>query len=447
MTEPTADLATSPMLGQIRERTLVLTAQIRVIAVTVFFGIGITWTFTHGMSPWILAWPLLAYLILSVLAFAFRRHALTMHLAWVLPFLDIGVAFLVHRLGISAAHETPRFMASWGVTGLGVYTLIVALAGLSMPARLVVLLTLLSAVAEVLLLHVAGFSNWPMSVAVFALAFVAVATSAVPRHAAVALLREHQAATAIVSLAKLQEEHRKLELMQREKDALLEIIVHDMRSPVGAALLSLEYMALELKRHPSQASLLEATDDAVGTLNSLSGMISQILDMSKLESGRLTLRLDLADLRPILEATVSDTAARARARSIALDFDAPEGLKAAVDLRLFPRALEVLATHSLRHTLEGGRILFVASAGTDEIRVSIHSTAPAIPDPERQHLFDKFPPTEGAVRRKSAWGVGLYFCRLVAAAHQGSISYEDVAGWPTSFVIHLPSQQKPHSDS
>jgi K+-sensing histidine kinase KdpD len=317
-----------------------------------------------------------------------------------------------------------------------------ALAGLSMPARLVVVLTLLATGAELVLLHLAGMSYWPMIVAVFALTFVTVATSAVPRNAAAALLREHEAATTKLSLARLQEQHQKLELMQRERDALLEIIVHDMRSPVGAALLSLEYLALELKKHPSQASLLEATDDALSTLNSLSGMISQILDMSKLESGRLTLRLDFADLRPLLDATVRDAAARARSRSIAVAFDAPEDLKAAVDLRLFPRVLEVLTTHSLRHSIEGGRVLLVASAGADEIRVSIHSTAPAVPNPERQRLFDKFPPTNVEARRQSAWGVGLYYCRLVAAAHQGSISLEDVDGWPTSFVIHLPAQPK-----
>ena len=252
----------------------------------------------------------------------------------------------------------------------------------------------------------------------------------------------YEAATTKVSLARLQEQHQKLELMQREKDALLEIIVHDMRSPVGAALLSLEYLALELKKHPSQAALLEATDDALGTLNTLSGMISQILDMSKLESGRLTLRLDFADLRPILEATVRDSAPGARARSMTLDFDAPEDLKAAVDLRLFPRVLEILTAHALRHAPEGGRILLVASGGTDDIRVSIHSTAPEIPNPDRQHLFDKFPVAQGESHRKSAWGVGLYFCHLVVAAHQGSISLEDVDGWPTSFVIHLPAQRK-----
>jgi K+-sensing histidine kinase KdpD len=214
-----------------------------------------------------------------------------------------------------------------------------------------------------------------------------------------------------------------------------------MRSPIGGALLSLEYLTLELKKHPSQAHLLEATDDALSTLNSLSGMISQILDMSKLESGRLTLRLDVATLGSVLAATVQATAPRARSRSIAVDFAAPEGLKAALDLRLFPRVLEILTTYFLRYTPERGRILLVASSGADEVRVSIHSTAPAISSAERLYLFDKFPPlATNEPRHTSAAGVGLYFCRLVAAAHQGTISVDDVDGWPMSIVIHLPVQ-------
>jgi two-component system heavy metal sensor histidine kinase CusS len=445
MPEPRTDLAhaASAVTGQSRERALVLTAAIRVIAVTAFLGIGIVWTSTREMSPWILTWPLAAYLALAVLALAYRRRALTMRLSWGLPFLDIGVAFLVHQLGISADRGTPRALAAWGVTGLGAYTLIVALAGLSVPARWVVVLTLLSTVAEVAILQLAGLSYWPMAMAVFALAFVAVATSAVPRNAEAALSRGQQATTAMISLAKLQEQHQHLELLQRERDALLEIIIHDMRSPVGAALLSLEYLAIELKKRPGLAPLLEATDDALGTMNSLSGMITQILDMSKLESGRLTLRLDFAELRPILEAAVREAAPRARARSTRMEFDAPEGLTAAVDLRLFPRILEVLTTHSLRHTPEGGRILLVASASAEEIRVSIHSTAPAIPNPQRQRMFDKFPPANAETKRSSAWGVGLYFCRLVASAHQGTIALEKIDGWSTSFVIHLPAHSKP----
>ena len=154
------------LIGPIRERALVLTAAIRVVAVTAFLGIGIAWTATRGMSPWILAWPLAVYLTLATLAFVYRRRALTMRLSWVLPFLDIGVTFLVHRLGISADAGVPIIVAAWGVTGLGAYTLIVALAGLSMPAHLVAVLTLLSTAAEVVILHLAGFSYWPMTMAV-----------------------------------------------------------------------------------------------------------------------------------------------------------------------------------------------------------------------------------------------------------------------------------------
>jgi len=431
------------MMGQSRDRTVALTAAIRAVAITVFLGIGIAWTFTRGMSPWILVWPLVAYLAVVASAFAWQRHAMSMALAPVLPFLDIGVAFLVHRMGIAADLGNPRFMASWAVTGLGVYTLIVALAGLSMPARLVTLLAVLAMAAEVTIIRLAGLTNWPIAMTVFALAFVAVATSAVPRNAAASFLRAHEAAKATMALASLQEQHKQLELLQREKDALLEIIVHDMRSPVGAALLSLEYLAIELKKRPSQAAMLEATDDALGTLNTLSGMISQILDMSKLESGRLTLHLDFAELRPILEAAVRDAAPRARARSVTLSFDAPEGLVAAIDPRLFPRALDILTKHALRHTPEGGRILLVVSAGGDTIRVSVHSTAPVIPDDDRQRLFDKFPLTGTAPKRTSTWAVGLYFCRLVCTAHQGGISVDAVDGWPTSFVIRLPAQRKP----
>jgi len=219
---------------------------------------------------------------------------------------------------------------------------------------------------------------------------------------------------------------------------LLELIVHDMRSPVSAALLSLEYIALELKKRPNQTTLLEAVDDGLGTLNSLSKMISQILDTSKLESGRITLRLDVVPLRPLIENAVRETLSRARARKVALDFEAREDIQAAVDLRLMPRILDVLLVHGLRHTPEGGRMLLAVTATETETRVSLHATAPSIPANEREHAFDKFPMTPTNGKRMSAWGLGLYFCKLVAASHQGTIAVEEVAGWPLSFVIRLP---------
>jgi signal transduction histidine kinase len=421
--------------SQVRAATVI--AAIRLAAGASFLGVGAAWTLTRRIDLGFLLFPMLAYVGLAAATFAGRHRPLARRLAFVMPFFDVALAFVVLRQGITSF---PTFAASWAVSGLGIYTLVVALAGLSLPVRMTVVLTLLSAAAEGILLRAPGITLWPMLVATSTLAFVAVATSAVPRMAAAAFRQEGLAAITLDSLEKAREQNRQLELLQREKDALLEIIVHDMRNPVGAAMLSLEYIAIELKKHPSQATLLEANDDALATLSSLSSMISQILDTSKLESGRLTLRLDNTELRPVLAGTLRGLAPRAAAKSIAVELEAPEGLVAALDARLFPRALESLASHLLRHTPEGGRIALVTTGDGREVRVSFHSSAPAVPPAERGRIFDKFPFAGGETRRLSGWGLGLYFCRLVAEFHQGSLSLEEVAGWSTSFVLRLPAQ-------
>lgn len=430
------DRAVARVVAENRRRAIAVTAALRLAAGVVFLVIGIAWTTSKQVSMGVLALPLFVYVALASTFFTCGQSAAVQRLFWVMPFVDIALGFVMFRNALSV---DGIFAASWAVVSLAVYTLIVALAGLSLPVWLVSVVTGVTIAVESTFLHMAHHNAWPMLVAALALTFVAAATSTVQRKTMHALRQSYQTQAALDSLAQIRSQNHTLEQLQREKDSLLEVIVHDMRSPVGAALLSLEYIALELKKHPSQAALLEAAEDGLGTLNSLSGMISQILDTSKLETGRLTLRLDVVALRPIVQEIVRTATPRARSRNLFVDVQADEEVKAAVDLRLLPRTLDVLMNYALRHTPEGGRILLAATATLMETRISLHATAPAIAAGERDHAFDKFPVAQPEARRMSAWGLGLYFCRLVAASHQGTIALEDIDGWPTSFVIRLPS--------
>lgn len=431
-------------MAETRQRAFAVTSAIRLAAGATFLGLGGAWTRKHGFEFSVLIYPLLVYVSLAAVAFAGRRSLLAARMAWAMPFFDLGIAFIVLRVGLLI---DPLHTAAWAVSSLGVLTLVVALVGLSLPVRWVVVLTLLAAIAEFVLLRTTGLSLWPGLAATFTLGFVAVATSAVPRQTEIALRQRHEATSARASLEEAREQNQRLELLQREKDTLVEVIVHDMRSPVSATILSLEYLAIELKKMPGQSALLEAVDDALSSSNSLANMIAQILDTSKLETGRITLRLDNIELRRLLESTLQEAMPRARSRSISIALEAPDDLRAAVDLRLFSRLLEVLTTNSLRHTPENGRVLLAATRGGDEVRISIHNSGSEIPAGERERIFEKFPdrlsPDGQATRPKSGWGLGLYFCRLVAEAHQGTISVDDVDGWSTSFVIRLPSLAKP----
>jgi two-component system, OmpR family, heavy metal sensor histidine kinase CusS len=433
------DQATTRALAENRRRALAITATLRLAAGVAFLVLGIIWTTSKQMSMGVLGIPLFVYVALASTFFTCGQNATVQRMGWVMPFADTVFSFVIFRSALSVA---PAFAPSWAVVSLAVYTLIVALAGLSLPLWLVALVTGVSIAAESLFLHVAGHSFWPMLVSALALSFVAAATTTIQRKTLQALRQTYEAQATLESLAELRSQNQTLEQLQREKDSLLEVIVHDLRSPVGAAVLSLEYLVLELKRHPSQAQLLEAADDGLATLNTLGGMISQILDTVKLEAGRLTLRLDIVPIRPILERSVHEALSRARGRGVALTFEAHEDLRAAVDLRLFPRTLEVLLGYGLRHTPDGGRMLLAATATTRETRISLHTTAPTIPGAEREKMFDKFPLADPEARRKSAWGLGLYFSKLVLSSHQGTVAVEDVEGWPTSIVIRLPSIPK-----
>jgi two-component system heavy metal sensor histidine kinase CusS len=417
--------------GRVRDAS----AALRFAASTAFLVVVMAWSQARQVHFAVLIYPMLVYVALALVATIFRKRAVIRRLAWVMSLLDLVILFILLGQGILV---DPQHLPSWAVTSLGVYTMAVVLTGLSMPVRFVALHTAMAACALSLLLHAAGLSLWQPIVATITLAFAAVATSTVPRLAERVRRQEAQTADALASLSQAHAQNAKLERLERERDALLETIVHDMRSPVSAAVLSLEYLALELRKRPADGEMLEATQDALGVLSSLSRMIGQILDVAKLESGRLTLHPDLIELRPILEAALAGVASRAQSRSIVLALDAPEGLQAAVDVRLLPSVLDVLLTYLVRHATEGHRVLVVASRDPAGVRISFHGQAPTVPPAHWDGLFDKLPLLDRDGRRISTWTSGFYFCRLVVAAHQGTIAVQPVDGWAMSLVMHLP---------
>jgi signal transduction histidine kinase len=162
------------------------------------------------------------------------------------------------------------------------------------------------------------------------------------------------------------------------------------------------------------------------------------LDTTKLEEGRITLNIVPVSAREMLELARQQALSRAQSKSINIEVDAPDTLYMVADRRLFPRLLDNLLSNALRYSPSGGRILLVATESGGEVVLSIHNTGDAIPVADRERIFSKFQQGETEANRMFGWGLGLYFCRLVAEAHSGRIAVEDVVGWPTSFVIRLP---------
>jgi two-component system, OmpR family, heavy metal sensor histidine kinase CusS len=420
-----------------RLRLVSLGAGFRLVAAVLFLALSLLCWRLSGHSPWRCKLPVvLGYAVVAAILFAIRHRNLLARIALVPVALDLTVAYVVLRATIASYQEAGQIVAG---LSLGVFVLIVAFDGLSLQRRFIIVATIIAMAEEMLLLQQAGVRPEHMLLACCVLGLAAGVgviiverTNRLVREAAGVEAARHQ-------LENTRAEYDQLARLQKDKDSLVQLIVHDMRGPLSAAILSLEFLSRELKRQRATRDMLEASDDALTSSTNVANMITQILDTNKLEEGRITLNLVPVSAREMLDLTRQQALSRAQGKSIKIEVDAPDNLFMVADRRLFPRLLDNLVSNALRYTAKGGRILLVAAESGGELVLSVHNTGEPIPVPDREKIFAKFQQGQSEALRMFGWGLGLYFCRLVAEAHSGRIAVEDVVGWPTSFVIRLPA--------
>jgi signal transduction histidine kinase len=414
-----------------------LSAGVRLLAALVFLALGALGWGRSRDATWrdqIVA--VTVYTILAAILFAIRHRKLLTRIAMVPVALDLAVAYVALRATIASYGEAGQIVAG---LGLGVFVLIVAFDGLALQRRFIVFATIIAMAEETLLLRQAGV--WPghmlLACCVLGLAagigiIVLQRTSRLVQETAGIEAARHQ-------LADTRAQYDELARLQRDKDSLVQLIVHDMRGPLSAAILSLEFLSRELRRQRATRDMLEASEDALTSSTNVANMITQILDTTKLEEGRITLNIEPVPAREMLDLARQQALSRAQSKSISVEVDAPDNLFMMADRRLFPRLLDNLLSNALRYSPAQGRILLVATESGREVVLSIHNTGDAIPVADRERIFAKFQQGDTETSRMFGWGLGLYFCRLVVEAHSGRIAVEDVVGWPTSFVIRMPS--------
>jgi len=414
-----------------------LGAGVRLLAAALFLALSLLCWGLSGDSTWRYSLPVvLAYGVVAAILFAIRRRAENTRFAAVPFALDLAVPYVALRATIASYGEAGQVVAG---LGLGIFVLVVAVCGLYLRRSLIFAATIVAMAEESLLLWQAGVSPWHMALACCVLVLAAGVgviiverTNRLVRETAGVEAARHQ-------LADTRAEYDQLARLQKDKDSLVQLIVHDMRGPLSAAILSLEFLSRELKRQSATRDMLEASEDALTSSTNVANMITQILDTNKLEEGRITLNLVPVSAREMLDLTRQQALSRAQSKSISIAVDAPDSLFMVADRRLFPRLLDNLVSNALRYTATGGRILLVAAESGGELVLSVHNTGEPIPVPDREKIFAKFQQGQSEALRMFGWGLGLYFCRLVAEALSGRIAVEDVVGWPTSFVIRLPA--------
>ena len=231
----------------------------------------------------------------------------------------------------------------------------------------------------------------------------------------------------------LQKDYDQLQELERLRDSLVHMIVHDMRSPLGGVLMALELLEkTPLSGESNNAKLLAVAKGAVTGLNE---MTTQLLDISRLEAGQMPLDKKDQDLVAILRQTLESLTPMAAARRLKLQ--ASESFPAVCDRAIVSRVVANLLANAFKFTPPDGTVLVTLADETSHARVSVTDTGRGIASEHHQKIFDKFSQAE-LRNKRTGTGLGLAFCKLAVEAHGGEIGVESELGKGSTFWFTLP---------
>ena len=258
-----------------------------------------------------------------------------------------------------------------------------------------------------------------------------------------------QASTAIENarayerLAQTAEELREID---RFKTQFLANMSHELRTPLNSII---GFSRVMLKGIDGPLTDLQSSD--LQSIHSsgqhLLSLINSILDMSKIEAGKMELAIEETDLQPVLEAVIDTTKALIKDRSVELHTVVPESLPAVwADAQRVRQVLLNLMSNAAKFTDEG-RITLSAEVGPEFVTMSVADTGIGI-DPEAQNrLFIPFQQVDGSTtRRAGGTGLGLAISRSFVELQGGEIWVESEPGKGSTFSFTLPIARLPREE-
>ena len=225
------------------------------------------------------------------------------------------------------------------------------------------------------------------------------------------------------------------ELEQQRAD-FLAMLTHDIKNPLSVIMGSLELLRAKglLRAEESLESLSRMESSAETILD----LVTNYLDLSKIEAGQMSLTKTTLALDELLGEVVRQYGLEARRRGIALTLRQDRALSTVEgDAVALERVFANLVYNALKFTPEGGRIEIVSRRDGEGLAVAVSDTGPGIAADELPTLFQRYRQTRSG-RVIGGTGMGLFIVKWLVEAHGGTVRVESTVGQGTCFEVHLP---------
>ncbi len=238
------------------------------------------------------------------------------------------------------------------------------------------------------------------------------------------------------------DKNRRLTKLNYEKNEFLGIAAHDLKNPLQAIQGSAEIIKMiltETGQHCDQkckSELIEFSQMIIANVERMFSLITNLLDVNAIESGKMKLHLQVVDILPILQAVVSEYQQKAKSKNISIHFTSQQQhYFAYVDIEALYQVLDNLVSNAVKYSPHGKQIYVQICEREKQMRIEVQDQGCGIAQEEQKKLFGKFArlgakPTGD----EHSTGLGLFIVKKLVDAMKGQVWCESEQGQGACFI-------------
>jgi two-component system sensor histidine kinase KdpD len=246
----------------------------------------------------------------------------------------------------------------------------------------------------------------------------------------------------------LEEERKRLkrkneELLDLEemREDLINMIIHDLKGPLGEVMANMDLLSYAQLEEQDK----EYLDTAIQGSENLLRMVLNMLDVRRMEEGKLKLHCEVFSVDEFIREVVERQKTLIKQKDVKVEIVIDKGVSTWIaDRPLMERVVSNLLTNAVAYSYNGGRVEILSRYlhETKQLRIEVKDHGKGIPGEFHQKVFEKFSQVDGGnTKRRHSTGLGLTFCKMAVEAHQGKIWVESEEGKGSEFIFLLPLQQ------
>jgi len=245
----------------------------------------------------------------------------------------------------------------------------------------------------------------------------------------------HKEKTVLVSLVDIHEQKE----LERIKTEFLSLASHQLRAPLANLKWSIDFL---LKRRAEELTdnvrmyllqMFKRNDEMIDLVNTL-------LNLSRIEMGRVKVEKTEANLTDLARSVLEEMQPALEEKQLTLEADIADGVVMLTDGKLLRIVLQNLVTNAARYTPAGGSVTISLHQDSTGVRFLVKDSGIGIPPEEQDKIFGKmYRATNAREVEANGNGIGLYMCKSLAEALDGTISFTSTVGEGTTFTVTVPN--------